>query len=50
MGREVKRVKEGFEWPLNKIWPGFLISTCIDNCDDCKEAARLRGMKTLNRQ
>jgi hypothetical protein len=24
MGREVKRVPKDFNWPLNKIWEGFL--------------------------
>lgn len=24
MGSEVKKVPFGFDWPLNKIWPGFL--------------------------
>lgn len=24
MGREVKRVPLGFEWPINKVWEGFL--------------------------
>jgi len=24
MGREVKRVPLGFNWPLGKIWPGYL--------------------------
>lgn len=24
MGREVKRVSLGFEWPINKVWEGFL--------------------------
>ena len=24
MGREVKRVSVGFDWPLNKVWKGFI--------------------------
>jgi hypothetical protein len=24
MGREIKRVSLGFDWPLNKVWKGFL--------------------------
>ena len=48
MSREVKRVKANFEWPLNQIWPGFLISTCIDDCDSCQIFAKLKGMEFTN--
>ena len=38
MGRELKRVPLDFDWPLNKVWKGFLnnhfveSSTCADCC------------------
>lgn len=38
MGREVRRVPVTFDWPLNKIWPGFLSPDKFDEtpCPDCK--------------
>lgn len=26
MGRELKRVPLDFDWPINKIWPGYMVS------------------------
>lgn len=49
MSREVKRVPMDFNWPQNKVWYGYLISTCHDDvgqgCDDCREYARLKGLE-----
>jgi len=45
MGREIKRVKLDFDWPINKIWAGYLMTTCIDSCEDCKLAGDLMGYK-----
>ena len=28
MGREIKRVPLDFDWPVNVIWPGFLLGIC----------------------
>lgn len=38
MGREVRRVPLDFDWPLNKIWEGFLMPDRLDGekCPDCK--------------
>lgn len=38
MGREIRRVPLDFEWPLNKIWEGFLTPDRFDEekCPDCK--------------
>lgn len=38
MGREVRRVPVDFDWPLNKIWEGFLSPDRFDEekCPDCK--------------
>ncbi|NUL09054.1 hypothetical protein [Streptomyces lunaelactis] len=38
MGREVRRVPLDFDWPLNKIWEGFLSPDKFDEtpCPDCK--------------
>ena len=35
MGREVRRVKEGFEWPLNKVWDGYL-NPHYKECPKCR--------------
>jgi hypothetical protein len=38
MGREVHRVPHDFDWPLNKVWEGFLTPDHFDEerCPDCK--------------
>ena len=44
MGREIKRVALDYDWPLNKVWPGFATSLCHimdEDCDSCKQYARL---------
>ena len=28
MGREIKRVSVDFDWPMGRIWPGFMNSHC----------------------
>jgi len=45
MGREVKRVALDFDWPMEKVWTGYMISTCPgdENCEDCKAFARIKG-------
>jgi hypothetical protein len=35
MGREIKRVPEGFDWPLETTWAGFL-NPFYKECSDCK--------------
>ncbi|MER8004743.1 hypothetical protein [Streptomyces sp. NPDC094149] len=37
MGREVRRVPIDFDWPLNKVWQGFLSPDRFDEdkCPDC---------------
>ena len=37
MGREVRRVPVDFDWPLNKVWEGFLAPDRFDEipCPDC---------------
>jgi hypothetical protein len=39
MGREVRRVPLEFDWPLNKVWEGFLSPDRFDEepCPDCKK-------------
>lgn len=34
MGRELKRVAIGFEWPLNKVWKGYINPYYI-HCGSC---------------
>lgn len=38
MGREVRRVPLDFDWPLNKVWEGFLTPDRFDeeDCPDCR--------------
>ena len=49
MGREVKRVPLDFDWPIGKVWYGYLISTCINlenyGCKECRHFARLKNME-----
>lgn len=37
MGREIKRVPAGFDWPLNEVWEGFLMPDRLSetNCEAC---------------
>ena len=46
MGRELKRIPLDFDWPLNKIWRGYLFSTCLDDddCDACRKFTKLKGI------
>lgn len=39
MGREVKRVPLDFDWPIGKIWDGFLMPKHLipKQCDDCDQ-------------
>jgi hypothetical protein len=38
MGREIRRVPADFDWPLSKVWEGFLSPDKFDEtpCPDCK--------------
>jgi hypothetical protein len=38
MGREVRRVPLDFEWPLNKVWEGFLNDHYVE-CPDCENGS-----------
>lgn len=45
MGRELKRVPIDFDWPMDKVWYGYVLSACRDNeCDDCRRFAKLKGI------
>lgn len=37
MGRELKRVPINFDWPLNKVWGGFISPEHLrsEQCEDC---------------
>ena len=55
MGREIKRVPEGFDWPIGTIWPGKMLSMCSEisryfenethdnQCRLCRKYAALSG-------
>ena len=47
MGRELKRVPLNFDWPIRKIWYGYLINTCMDGdrCEACKRYAEIKSLK-----
>lgn len=49
MGREVKRVALDFDWPLDKVWGGYLnpfYKQCID-CPDCEGTGSSPEAKAL---
>lgn len=50
MGRTLKRVPLDFDWPLNKVWRGYLISTCLDDadCDQCRIFAKWKDIPLTN--
>lgn len=43
MGRQLYRVPLDFDWPLDKIWKGYLRSCGDPDCEreDCPECARI---------
>lgn len=45
MGREVRRVPVGFDWPLNKPWEGFLLPDRLDELP-CPEGDACRNGMT----
>lgn len=50
MGREVKRVPADFDWPVGKVWYGYMIGKCMDGeygltCDDCRKFAEIKGLE-----
>jgi hypothetical protein len=50
MGREIKRVSLGFDWPIGKVWYGYMISHCLEGqhgqtCDDCRAFAKAKKME-----
>ena len=48
MGREVKRVPLNFDWPIRKIWYGYLMHTCLEDCESCKHYAKLKCLSFTN--
>lgn len=48
MGREVKRVPLNFDWPIRKIWYGYLMKTCLEDCESCKHYAKLKWLSFTN--
>lgn len=45
MSREVRRVPTDFDWPINKIWQGYLRPDELDgeNCPDCRNGYSPHG-------
>ena len=63
MGREIKRVQMDFDWPIGKIWPGYMHGVCSEAieycmggerlehdmaCEICRHAAKLAGRPILS--
>ena len=44
MGRELKRVPLDFDWPIGKIWYGYLMDTCLEDCESCAHYAKLKHL------
>ena len=42
MGREIKRVAAGFEWPLGEVWSGYEEWT---DCEICEGEGEVEGVK-----
>lgn len=51
MGRKIKRVPLDFDWPLNKVWQGFLMPDSLsgNDCPDCKGGYSDRAEYLKNR-
>ena len=48
MGRELKKVPLDFNYPIGKLWAGYLFSFCnesIIGCDACRSFALAKGIK-----
>lgn len=48
MGREVKRVPVGFDWPIGKVWEGY-VNPHYRKCPDC-DGGYSRAYKWLERE
>ena len=50
MGREIRRVPLDFDWPLKKVWHGYLMPDSLDGieCTHCHGRAWSSHAKTLN--
>lgn len=50
MPRMLKRVPLDFDYPLNKVWYGYLIrpvscsSDESDHCEECRKFAEIKGI------
>lgn len=45
--RELKRVPLDFAWPIERVWYGYRIRTCLEEkqlCSDCREFAKLKDL------
>lgn len=50
MGRELKRIALDFQWPLNKVWEGYIdpyYSLAHAECDECEGSGSSRGAKAI---
>jgi hypothetical protein len=42
MSRTLKRVPMDFDWPINKVWDGYVMS-CFRKCPDCENGSTMAG-------
>jgi hypothetical protein len=50
MGREIKRVPLDFDWPLEKVWEGFLNPCTIEQCEACEGTGSSPWMRALQNE
>lgn len=50
MGRKVMRVPAGFDWPMDKVWQGYLLPEWLreHECPDCENGYSPRGRQLLD--
>ncbi len=47
MSRKLMRVPLDFDWPIGKVWPGYLISLCHANNEDCESCIHFSKLAGL---
>lgn len=50
MGRQVKRVALDFDWPLNKVWEGFINPHKVPRCGACEGSGASPGARLFMAQ
>lgn len=50
MGRELKRVPLDFQWPIGKLWCGYINPHSIHECKDCNGSGYSQDYQRLNEE